>query len=87
MQPAVAWLRGLWGQLGAAPPPLDARVLVVGDETVWSPGGGDVWEIVWTHLRLEFCRAVWRLTARRASTGQAFSATSVVALPGFAWQN
>jgi hypothetical protein len=77
VQPAVAWLRGLWGQLGDAPPPLDAQVLVVGDKTVWSPGGGDVWEL-WTHLRLEFCMAVWRLTARRASTGQAFSATSVV---------
>ena len=77
VQPAVAWLRDLWAKLGDAPPPLDAQVLVVGDRTVWSPGGGDVWEL-WTHLRLEFCRAVWRLTARRASTGQAFTATSVV---------
>ena len=68
VQPAVAWLRDLWAKLGDALPPLDAQVLVVGDRTVWSPGGGDVWEL-WTHLRLEFCRAVWRLTARRASTG------------------
>jgi hypothetical protein len=57
---------------------LDAQVLVVGDKSVWSPGGGDgVWEL-WTHLRLEFCHAVWRLTTRRASTGQVFAAAAVV---------
>jgi hypothetical protein len=56
---------------------LDAQVLVVGDQSVWSPGGGDVWEL-WTHLRLEFCHAVWRLTTRRASTGQVFAAAAVV---------
>ena len=76
---AVAWLRDLWGKLGDEPPPLDAQVLVLGDRSVWSPGGGDVWEL-WTHLRLEFCRAVWRLTARRSSSGQAFSAAAVVAM-------
>ena len=74
---AVEWLRDLWGRLGDAPPPLDARVLVVGDGHVWSPGGGDIWEL-WTHLRLEFCRSVWRLSARRSSTGQAFTAAAVV---------
>ena len=77
VQPAMEWLRGLWTQLGDGPPPLDAQVLVVGDKSVWSPGGGDVWEL-WTHLRLEFCQAVWRLTTRRASTGQAFTAAAVV---------
>ena len=77
VKPAVEWLRGLWARLGDGPPPLDAQVLVVGDQSVWSPGGGDVWEL-WTHLRLEFCHAVWRLTTRRASTGQVFAAAAVV---------
>ncbi len=84
VKPAVEWLRGLWARLGNVgsagpngPPPLDAQVLVVGDKSVWSPGGGDDWEL-WTHLRLEFCHAVWRLTTRRASTGQVFAAAAVV---------
>jgi len=77
VKPAVEWLRHLWSQLGDATPPLDAQVLVVGDKSVWSAGGKDAWEL-WTHLRLEFCRAVWRLTARRTSTGQVFTAAAVV---------
>ena len=77
VKPAVEWLRNLWSQLGDASPPLDAQVLVVGDKNVWSAGGKDAWEL-WTHLRLEFCRAVWRLTARRTSTGQVFTAAAVV---------
>ncbi len=80
VQPAVAWLRDLWGQLGAGPPPLDASVLVVGDRSVWSPGGGTSGWALWTHLRLEFCRSVWRLTARRSAGGQAFSAAAVVGM-------
>ena len=76
---AVEWLRDLWGRLAGAPPPVDAQVWVVGDRSAWSPGGGDVWEL-WTHLRLEFCRSVWRLTARRASAGQEFTAAAVVAM-------
>ena len=77
VRPAVEWLRDLWARLGDGPPPLDAQVLVVGDKSVWSPGGRDVWEL-WTHLRLEFCQAVWRLTTRRAAAGQVFTAAAVV---------
>jgi hypothetical protein len=77
VRPAVEWLRDLWGRLGSAAPPLDVRVVVVGDQSVWSPGGGAPWEL-WTHLRLEFCRAVWRLTSRRSSAGQDFTAAAVV---------
>jgi hypothetical protein len=80
VRPAAEWLRDLWGQIGDSSPPLDARVLVLGDRSVWDPGGGDDrWEL-WTHLRLHFCRAVWSLTARRSASGQAFSAASVVAM-------
>ena len=57
--------------------PCAVGVLVVGDKNIWSAGGKDAWEL-WTHLRLEFCRAVWRLTARRTSTGQVFTAAAVV---------
>ena len=74
---AVEWLRDLWGKLADAPPPVDAQVWIVGNKVAWSPGGGDIWEL-WTHLRLEFCRSVWRLTARRASAGQEFTAAAVV---------
>ncbi len=65
------------GSVGSVPP-LDAQVLVVGDKNVWGAGGKDAWEL-WTHLRLEFSRAVCRrLTTRRASTGQVFTAAAVV---------
>jgi len=50
---------------------------VAGDRSVWCPGGTSWWEL-WTHLRLEFCRSVWRLTARRSGGGLAFTAAAVV---------
>ncbi len=50
-------------------PPLDVRVLLAGDHTVWDPGGGDAGAELWTHLRLLFCRAVWlRVSADLAGT-------------------
>jgi hypothetical protein len=61
-------------------PPLDARVLLAGDHTVWDPGGGDAGAELWTHLRLLFCRAVWYLRCCRAAHGQVFTAAAVVAL-------
>ena len=70
VSPAVGWLRELWRRIGGSLPPLDARVLVVGDRSVWEPEGGRYgWEL-WSHLRLLFCRSVWSLTSkRRASVG------------------
>ncbi len=60
VRPAVAWLRGMWALLVAGRvPPLDARVLLAGDHTVWDPGGGEAGAELWAHLRLLFCRAVW----------------------------
>ncbi len=35
-------------------PPLDARVLLAGDHTVWDPGGGEAGAELWAHLRLLF---------------------------------
>ena len=62
VQPAVAWLGALWSKVVAGVQlPLDARVLLAGDRTVWDPGGGDAGRALWTHLRLLFCRAVRRL--------------------------
>ncbi len=55
VQPAVAWLRGVWALLVAGRvPPLDVRVLLAGDHTVWDPGGGEAGAELWTHLRLLF---------------------------------
>jgi hypothetical protein len=82
VQPAVAWLRGVWALLVAGRvPPLDVRVLLAGDHAVWDPGGGEAGaEQLWTHLRLLFCRAVWYLRCCRVAHGQVFSASAVVAL-------
>ena len=67
VSPAVGWLRELWRRIGGSLPPLDARVLVVGDRSVWEPEGGRYgWEL-WSHLRLLFCRSVWSLTSKKSS--------------------
>jgi hypothetical protein len=80
VQPAVAWLRGVWAMLVAGRvPPLDVRVLLAGDHTVWDPGGGEAGAELWTHLRLLFCRAVWCLRCCKVAHGQVFSASAVVA--------
>ena len=80
VSPAVGWLRDLWRRVGGSLPPLDARVLVVGDKSVWEPEGGrSGWEL-WSHLRLLFCRSVWALTSRRRVSGQQFAAAAVVAM-------
>ena len=86
VQPAVAWLGALWSKVvaGVQTLPLDARVLLAGDHTVWDPGGGDAGRALWTHLRLLFCRAVWHLRCHRVATGKVFTAAAVVGLTA-AW--
>jgi hypothetical protein len=40
VQPAVVWLQDLWARLvPGSRLPLDVRVLIAGDHTVWDPGG------------------------------------------------
>jgi hypothetical protein len=70
VRPALDWLRALWARLAPedGPVPLDARVLLLGDVSVWSPRGGEGPAGLWLHLRLLFCRAVW-VTAVRARAG------------------
>jgi hypothetical protein len=85
VQPAVAWLRALWGRVVEGRVlPVNARVLLAGHHTVWDPGGGETGAELWTHfkckLRLLFCRAVWHLRCCRAAEGQVFTAATVVAL-------
>jgi hypothetical protein len=81
VQPAVAWLGALWSKVVAGVQlPLDARVLLAGDHTVWDPEGGDAGRALWTHLRLLFCRAVWHLRCHRMATGKVFTAAAVVEL-------
>jgi len=86
VRPALEWLRQLWSRLVPGDDvPLDARVLLAGDHTVWAPGGGNDGAELWAHLRLLFCRAVWHLRCRRADDGQqVFTAAAVVALTA-AW--
>jgi hypothetical protein len=76
VQPAVAWLRGVWAPrpclwLVGYLHPLDARVLLavgttLGTTLCGTPAvvirGEDGAEL-WTHLRLLFCRPVWYLGA------------------------
>lgn len=82
VQPALQWLRRLCQRVFGQAPPLDADVIVVGDGSKWAPAAGDAsgdaWSL-WTHLRLQYLKTVWSLTARRARTGQQFDAAAVVA--------
>jgi hypothetical protein len=87
VQPAAQWLRRLCQQALGQAPPLDAAVIVVGDGSKWAPAAGaadaagadgDAGDL-WTHLRLQYLKTVWSLTARRARTGQQFDAAAVVA--------
>jgi hypothetical protein len=59
--------------------PLDARVLLLGDESVWAPGGGEAAQGLWLHLRLLFCRAVWAQVCRSRAAGGGMSPAAVVA--------
>ena len=81
--PAVQWLRRLCQRaLGRVPPEhCIVDVIVVGAERMWRPPGDGAhpWGL-WSHLRLQFCMAVWSLTKRRARTGHQFDAAAIVAV-------
>ena len=69
VRPAVEWLRALWHRIAPldAPVPVDARVVLLGDESVWQPVGGRGPAGLWLHLRLLFCRAVWAQAGCRSA--------------------
>jgi hypothetical protein len=54
VRPAVNWLLDLWARIVPedAPVPLDARVLLLGDDGVWAPAGGEAAQGLWLHLQL-----------------------------------
>jgi hypothetical protein len=83
VRPALQWLRRLSQRvLGAAPPEDDiAGIIVSGARHLWSPPGpgNAAWDL-WTHLRLQYCFAVWTLTTRRNRTGRSFDSAAVVAV-------
>ncbi len=82
VRPAVQWLRALCGKLwGQAPPEGGlAEILVLGAKHLWQPpgSGSALWDL-WSHLRLQFCFAVWVLSRRRSRSGRQFDAAAVVA--------
>ena len=43
-------------------------MILLGDNSVWAPAGGEKAEGLWLHLRLLFCRAV-EGNGRRCSAG------------------
>lgn len=89
VRPAVQWLVGLWARIAPEDEvvPLDARVILLGDGTVWAPRGGPAAEELWLHLRLLFCRAVWSHAGRsgvgvagdRAAAAVVATAASLIA--------
>jgi hypothetical protein len=83
VRPALRWLRRLSQRvLGAAPPEDDiAGIIVSGARHLWSPPGpgNAAWDL-WTHLRLQYCFAVWTLTTRRNRTGRGFDSAAIVAV-------
>jgi hypothetical protein len=83
VRPAVDWLRSLWARLAPSDQevPLDARVLLLGDDSAWLPAGGAAAQELWLHLRLLWCRAVWVVVCRRRAEGVPdIIAAAVVAL-------
>ena len=81
VRPAVDWLCQLWARIAPSddPVPVDARVLLLGDLSVWRPGGGHGPEGLWLHVRLLFARAVWWLTGGRTGPAGAEGWRAVVA--------
>lgn len=82
VSPAVQWLRRLCeGALGQAPPEDNiVDIIVTGAKHLWKPPGeGPGPWALWTHLRLQFCLAVWTLTRVRARTGRQFDTAAIVA--------
>ena len=78
--PAVEWLRGLWASIsGGPPPPLDARVLLLGMRSVWAPPRGRL-SGLWHFLRLAYLKSVWVLREQRRMGGGHFTAQAVVAV-------
>lgn len=74
--PAAAWVCDVFAAAsGGPPPPACPRVFLADETTVWAPPAG--LGHLWTHLRLAYLLAVWRLRARRSLAGQPFDAAAV----------
>jgi hypothetical protein len=75
--PAAAWVCSLFGAVsGAAPPPVDPRVLLADDQSVWRPGRPTL-QHLWTNLRVAFLHAVWVHYCRRRLASQPYTAAAI----------
>lgn len=81
IQPAAAWLQGLWQLLEPqhTPPPLSSEVWLLDDHRVWRPASIEL-RPLWTFLRLTLLYHVWAAASARSMDPQRqFTAASVVA--------
>ena len=76
VRPAVGWLAGVVGAIVGTPPPLDASVWLVGDDSVWRPTRPARW--LWDTLRCTLLLTAWSLGRRRRSGGPQFSSAALV---------
>lgn len=69
---ALEWLSGFWGRLEEGHcPPIDARVMLADDHTVWAPQSAPLGKL-WTVLRVTMLKRIW-LASRGKHQGFALS--------------
>lgn len=76
VEAAAGWVAAVFAAVsGGAPPPLCPRVFLADETSVWAPP--PPLAHLWTHLRLAYLHAVWRLRARRSLAGEELTPVAV----------